>query len=155
MRLSTLLFLPFLLFSASLWASDEPVSTGYFGSTAIGGHDALSYRGIAADASPVKGTKHYEVTWKGAKWRFVSEADSQLFAANPEKYAPAYNGHCANALSLGEGLIETSGKYWAIFDEQLYLFYAPRGAKRWLNGDYKQYKKEADQAWQEILSKRS
>ena len=71
---------------------------------------------------------------------------------NPEKYAPAYNGHCANALSLGEGLIKTDGTHWEIFDDKLYLFYAPRGRNRWLNAeDYRVYKVIADQAWQALI----
>jgi YHS domain-containing protein len=143
----------FLLFCPVLWAANEPVSTSLFGTTAIGGHDATAYHGLSQGDQAQKGSKKYVVTWKGAEWQFLSEKDSQLFAANPEKYAPAYNGHCANALSLGEGLIKTSGKHWAIFDDQLYLFYASRGTKRWLNGNYKDYKEEADRAWKEILSR--
>ncbi len=145
-----LLVLALFCLSPFTWA-EEPVSVGYFGSTAIGGHDTLAYHRISADDKAIKGNKRYTVEWKGAQWHFLTQEDSLLFAQDPEKYSPAYNGHCANALSLGEGLINTNGKYWAIFDDQLYLFYAPRGAKRWLSGDYKEYKKEADLAWSKIL----
>lgn len=144
-----LLLLPVISFAK------EPVSTGYFGNTAIGGHDVTAYHQLENGADAIKGVKEYVVQWKGAKWRFVSEADSKAFAANPEQYAPAYNGHCANALSLGEGLIKTDGTHWAIFDNQLYLFFAGRGTKRWSNGDYKVYKEEADRAWKAILAKRA
>ena len=133
--------------------ANEPVSTGFFNKTAVGGHDVTAYQGLEKGAAAVKGSKKYVVEWKGAKWRFLKEADSKAFAANPERYAPAYNGHCANALSLGEGLIKTNGTHWAIFDEQLYLFYADRGTRRWLSGDYKQYKAAADRAWKTILQK--
>lgn len=136
-------------------AADEPVSTGYFNNVAVGGHDMIAYRELGADDKAIKGEKIYTVEWKGADWHFVTEEDSQRFAANPEKFAPAYNGHCANALSLGEGLINTNGKTWAIFDEQLYLFYAPRGARRWKAADdYREYKAQADKAWREILAAR-
>lgn len=144
-----LLFLPLTAFAK------EPVSTGYFGNTAIGGHDVTAYHQLKQGDQAVEGNKEYVVEWKGAKWRFLREADSKAFAANPERYAPAYNGHCANALSLGEGLIKTDGTHWAIFDDQLYLFYAGRGTKRWLNGDYTVYKAEADRAWKAILEKRA
>ncbi|MFT5421456.1 MAG: hypothetical protein ACI9D5_002212, partial [Candidatus Endobugula sp.] len=100
-------------------------------------------------------SKQFVVEWKGAKWQFLSAEDSQQFAASPEKYAPAYNGFCANALSLGEGLVKANGKYWAVFNEQLYLFYAPRGAQRWLDGDYSVYKREADQAWALIVESKN
>jgi len=133
--------------------AEEPFSTGYFNSIAIGGHDVMSYRQIEPSAQPKEGDETFSVEWKGAKWVFIDEEDSQLFSANPEKYAPAYNGHCANALSLGEGLIRTSGGNWLILDDQLYLFYAPRGTERWTKGDYKVYKAQADRAWQTIISK--
>lgn len=145
------------LMIAAPWvvATDEPVSTGFIGNTAVGGHDVTVYHQLASDDKAIKGEKVHTVKWKGADWHFVSEEDSKKFAANPEKFAPAYNGHCANALSLGEGLIRTNGKYWAIFDEQLYLFFAPRGAKRWqAASDYREYKTEADRAWREILADR-
>jgi YHS domain-containing protein len=132
--------------------AQEPVSTGRFNNTAIGGHDTLAYHGLSQGDKAMKGAEQYIVEWKGAKWQFLSEEDSKKFAANPEKFTPAYNGHCANALSLGEGLIRTNGKHWAIFDDQLYLFYAKRGSKRWLEGDYKKYKEQADAAWQTILN---
>lgn len=144
----------FLLMCCQLVWADEPVSTGFFGSTAIGGHDTVAYHQLQQGDKAMSGSKKFVVEWKGAKWQFFTEEDSKKFAANPEKYSPAYNGHCANALSLGEGLINTNGKQWAIFDDQLYLFYAARGTKRWLSGDYKIYQAEADRAWQEILASR-
>ncbi len=100
----------------------------------------------------IKGTGAFTVQWKGAVWRFSNKESRDTFAANPEKFSPAYNGHCANALSLGEGLIKTDGTHWEIFDDQLFLFYAARGRNRWLGGDdYRSYKISADNAWKEIL----
>ncbi|MGH1487115.1 MAG: YHS domain-containing (seleno)protein [Cellvibrionaceae bacterium] len=153
MKFTPIIVLLTLFINQSL-SANEPVSASSYTSTAIGGHDTTAYHSLTLGDKAKKGDGEYVVEWKGVKWRFISEKDSQLFAADPEKYAPAYNGHCANALSLGEGLIKTNGKYWAIFDKQLYLFYAPRGAKRWLNGNYQDYKAEADRAWVEILSRR-
>jgi len=75
------------------------------------------------------------VDYLGAKWRFASKENADLFRANPDKYKPAYNGHCANALSLGKGLLKTNGKVWEIFGDELFLFYAERGRKRWLAVD--------------------
>ena len=145
-----------LLVAASLaMAGDEPVSTGFFNNVAAGGHDVTAYHQLSPGEQAIEGEAIYTVNYKGADWHFVTAEDSQAFAANPESFAPAYNGHCANALSLGEGLIPTNGQYWAIFDKQLFLFYAPRGAKRWkAAADYRVYQAEADRAWQEILATR-
>ena len=87
----------------------------------------------------------------GATWLFTTAENRDAFLADPDKYRPAYGGHCANALSIGEGLIKTDGKTWEIFDNELYVYFAPRGRKRWNNGDWKSYKSDADKAWQEIM----
>ena len=130
----------------------EPVSKSRLGGVAIGGHDSVAYHELGREPqeSAVSGAKSYIVKYKGAKWRFASEQSSKLFEANPEKYSPAYNGHCANALSLGEGLIRTDGTHWEIFEDQLYLFYAARGRDRWNDGNWQSYKQESDAAWERL-----
>lgn len=133
----------------------EPVAKSRLSGVAIGGHDSVAYHQIERDpqAAAVEGAKSYTVEYKGAKWRFASKESSELFAADPEKYSPSYNGHCANALSLGEGLFRTDGTHWEIFGDKLYLFYAARGRVRWNDGNWEAYKVVADAAW-ERLSKR-
>jgi hypothetical protein len=134
--------------------ASEPVSKSYFGDIAIGGHDTVAYHGVAATNphKAIKGSKTWKSKWKGANWLFTTEADRDLFAANPERYSPAYNGHCANALSLGEGLIKTDGTHWQIFETKLYTFYAARGRDRWMDGNFKEYKVESDKAWKAIIN---
>ncbi len=142
------LFIP-LLFVATWSYADEPVSKSFFGDKAINGYDT------AADHTPqaiakhkaVKGNSDYIVKWKGAKWHFRSAESAKKFRENPIRYSPAYNGHCANALSLNEGLVKTDGTHWEILEEKLYLFYAARGRDRWLDGNWKEYKKVADSEW--------
>ena len=135
----------------------EPVSKSRWSGVAIGGHDTAAYHELKRDpqgSDPQKtaltGKKAHVVEYKGAKWYFISKESSEKFAADPERYSPAYNGHCANALSLGEGLIRTNGKTWEIFEDQLYLFYAPRGRVRWSDGDWKTYKIASDAAWEKL-----
>lgn len=128
---------------------NEPVSTTYLGNDAIGKHDATAYH---TKKHVIKGEKQFVYEWKGAKWYFATQEQRDLFALNPEKYSPAYNGFCSNALTLGEGLIRTNGKIWHIFGDQLYLFYAERGRVRWVEGDYFSLKSQADKAWQAELA---
>ncbi len=131
-----------------------PVSKSRLGGVAIGGHDITAYRELAAEphGEAVEGAKAHTVEFDGAKWRFASAEDAAAFEADPERYVPAYNGHCANALSLGEGLVRTDGTHWEIFegDDRLYLFYAGRGRERWVGGDWESYRAEADRAWQAL-----
>ncbi len=132
----------------------EPVSKSRRG-VAIGGHDSVAYHSIDRDpqADAVEGNKTYIVEYKGAKWRFGSKESADLFEADPERYSPAYNGHCANALSLGKGLVRTNGETWEIFEDKLYLFYAPVGRTRWMDGNWATYKIASDAAWEKLSKK--
>lgn len=154
MRISIGLTAALLLLVSALVQAAEPVSKSRFGGVAIGGHDSTAYHDIARDpqASAVEGGKSHVVKYKGAKWRFASAESAAKFEADPGRYSPAYNGHCANALSLGEGLIRTDGTHWEILgdDDQLYLFYAARGRDRWTDGSWKSYKVDADKAWERL-----
>lgn len=133
----------------------EPVSTSRFGNTAIGGQDTVSYHAPAVRQAHkvLAGDKRFEVEYLGASWRFASRESADRFAADPARYVPHYNGFCANALALGEGLIKTDGTVWEFFGDQLYLFYGEGGRQRWLTGDWKSYRGAADAAWQAALRK--
>ena len=141
-----------MLCSPSAFAA-EPISKSRLGGVTIDGHDTVAYHDPenirTHTATP--GSKQYSVEWMGATWRFNSQANADAFMADPDRYRPAYGGHCANALSLGEGLIRTDGETWEIFEDQLYVFYAPRGRERWNGGDWRAYRAQADSAWQAIL----
>lgn len=154
MKSKTSLLSLLILFFAQLFAqfsfANEPVSTGYLNNIAIGKHDSVSYH---LNAIPQKGDKRFAHEWQGAKWVFATAEQRDLFASNPEKYKPAYNGFCSNALTLNEGLIPTNGKVWHIFNDTLHLFFAERGRVRWVNGDYQVLRAQADQAWQDELAK--
>jgi len=130
----------------------EPVAKSRISGVAIGGHDTVAYHSLVRkpQEKSIEGRKSFVVEHKGAKWRFADEASAGKFAADPDKYSPAYNGHCANALSLGEGLIRTDGTHWEIFDDQLYLFFAARGRTRWNDGNWLDYKADADAAWEQL-----
>lgn len=149
------LLISMLLFTSQLILANEPVSTSFWNNIAIGEHDSLGYynEGLVASAPTPLGDKQFVVNWQGAQWRFASQASADKFAQDPRRYAPRYNGHCANALSLGEGLINTDGRVWEFFGGKLHLFYAERGRQRWLKGDWQSYQLEADKAWQVILNK--
>ncbi len=143
------------LFFASNAAAAEAVSKSRIGGVAIGGKDSVAYYSLAREpqASAVSGAKSYVVKHKGAKWRFASKKSADLFAADPDKYSPAYNGFCANSLSVGNGLLRTDGTHWEIYGDKLHLFYAAKGRKRWNDGNWEQYKAKADAAWAKLKDK--
>ncbi|WP_320823043.1 YHS domain-containing (seleno)protein [Reinekea sp.] len=129
--------------------AQAPVSKSFFNGVAIGGQDTVAYFSPASRQSgqSVEGDKSFASQWLGAIWYFANAADRDKFAANPAAYTPEFNGHCANALSLGEGLIKTNGQTWQFFGDQLFLFYAPRGLTRWQDGNVEAYLATARQNW--------
>ncbi len=70
---------------------------------AIEGYDLISY---FSDGKPRVGVAEHEAEWSGAKWRFTSSANRNIFVTNPEMYAPQFGGLCAFAISF-------SGSSWA------------------------------------------
>jgi len=150
-RNSVLILASFLMIS--LAGAEEPVSKSRLSGVAIEGHDTVAYYDPESIAKhkAYEGKKDFTAKWKGATWRFSNAHNRDAFLSNPEKFSPAYNGHCANALSLGEGLYKTDGTHWEIYGDQLFLFYKARGRKRWNDGNFEKYKVQADLAWQEIL----
>jgi YHS domain-containing protein len=67
----------------------EKVDQNFFG-VAIKGYDTVAYH---IEGRAVKGSKKFSHQWNDAKWYFSSAANRDLFAADPERYAPQYGGY--------------------------------------------------------------
>jgi YHS domain-containing protein len=86
--ISALLIIGFLAFSnVAVLATDEP-NTKVYG-VAIKGYDTVAY---FTDNRAVKGKSEYAYNWNEASWYFSKPENRDLFAANPEKYAPKHGG---------------------------------------------------------------
>ena len=87
--------------------SDEAMNKDDATNIAMHGVDVISYRGLERNpwGEPSSGDRTHPVEYKGATWVFASKESADKFQSNPEGYAPAYNGFCANALSIGLSLI--------------------------------------------------
>lgn len=140
-----------LTVSNSVLAS-EPVSKSFWGDVAIEGVDTTAYHlaEVQKKHKEITGKSEFSVKWKEAIWHFASQQSADRFASDPERYRPVYNGFCSNGLSLGEGLVKTDGTVWEFFGDQLHLFYAEKGRQRWLKGDWKAYRQDANKAWAEL-----
>ena len=85
-----------VLFSTAAWAAEPAINTlknSVFGGrtdTAINGYDPVAYFTVG---KPLKGQDGLATDWMGAKWKFSSQANLDLFKTNPEKYAPQYGGY--------------------------------------------------------------
>jgi YHS domain-containing protein len=95
---------------------------------ALGGTDPVAY---ISDGAPVRGEARFATDWMGARWTFASAANRDAFAADPERYAPAFGGYCAFAASRGY-LAPTIPEAWSIQDGRLYLNASLRARELWL-----------------------
>lgn len=113
-----------------------------FGGVAIDGTDPVAY---FQEGRPVEGNDGFEFEWKGATWRFASAENRDLFAADPEAYAPQYGGYCAWAVSQGY-TASIDPEAWSIVDGKLYLNYSKGVQGRW-EQDIPGHIASADQNW--------
>lgn len=94
---------------------------------AIRGTDPVAY---FTQSSPVAGKSEFTHDWSGATWLFATAENRDLFAANPEKYAPQYGGFCAWAVSQGS-TAPIDPQAWKIVDGKLYLNFNKGIQSRW------------------------
>lgn len=87
---------------------------------AIDGYDPVSY---FTDTEPQPGLPDYEYDWGGVPWYFESAANRDIFARNPQVYAPQYGGHCLMSLSRGY-LSDGKPRLYVVDGLRLYFFYS-------------------------------
>jgi len=158
------LFRPFrfLVFTAGLLGAlgaqsafaAPPINTlkgGLFGGrsdTAILGYDPVAY---FTDGKPAKGQDAYVHEWRGAKWKFASQAHLDLFKADPDRYAPQYGGYCAYGVSQ-DNLVSIEPDKFKVIDGKLYLNYDDDVQKTWLK-DTAGYIRKADEKFATLIAK--
>jgi enamine deaminase RidA (YjgF/YER057c/UK114 family) len=135
---TTLLGLLFATAVASTARSEEP-------KLSISGYDPVAY---FTDGKPVQGKSEIEYQWHKLRWRFASPAHRDLFAKEPDRYTPQYDGYCAIGVSAGEeGHKDTvDPEAWAIVDGKLYLTHMSQGMAD-LRQNPTDFIKQADANW--------
>lgn len=121
MRFNSLAVAFVFLLSISSVKADERTSL------AVSGFDVTSY---FTEQKPVKGDSRYATEWHGQTWHFSSPENLNQFLKQPERYAPRFDGHCANGLSDGH-LVTADPKIYRVIDGQLYLFFSWWGKAQW------------------------
>jgi YHS domain-containing protein len=99
----------------------------------------------------VKGLDSYTTDWMGAKWKFASPGNLELFKASPEKYAPQYGGYCAYGVTQGY-LVKVEPEQFTVRDGKLYLNYDADVQAKW-SKDVAGYIKDADAKFTGLLKK--
>ncbi len=112
-----------VMFAGSALAGPQYVDkTGF----AVSGYDVVSFwdkkQAPVGKSQPkaVPGKASITAEYNGAKWAFSTEANRDKFKANPAKYAPAFDGHCAYGVAVG-GKVPGNPNLWRIVDDKLYL----------------------------------
>jgi YHS domain-containing protein len=108
-------------------ANSQPPVNLSWGQLALRGYDAVTYW---TSGQPTQGSTSFEHRWNGAMWRFSSAANRDEFAREPERYAPAFGGYCAYAVSRGY-TADGDPNAWRIVDGRLYLNYSKRVQRLW------------------------
>ena len=94
---------------------------------AIAGADPVAY---FTDEQFVPGSTEYTHNWQGTTWQFASAENRDLFASDPETYAPQYGGYCAWAVGQN-ALAAIDPEAWSIIDGKLYLNASEQIQERW------------------------
>jgi YHS domain-containing protein len=79
----------FIWVQTSTGAIKNQVNIDEFG-IAIQGYDTVAYH---LEKRPVEGKSEFAFEWNDAAWHFASTENRDLFAADPERYAPQYGGY--------------------------------------------------------------
>ncbi len=97
---------------------------------AAGGYDVVAYHHLeqapVGESQPeaVPGRASITAEHNGATWAFATEENREMFLADPEKYAPRFDGHCAYGVAQG-GKVPGNPNLWRIVDGELYLNITP------------------------------
>ena len=86
---------------------------------AISGYDTVAYHTVG---EAMAGQQSFAHNWQDAIWLFSSAEHRELFAADPEAFAPQFGGFCSTAMTYGTAA-KADPTVWAIVDGKLYLNY--------------------------------
>lgn len=133
----------------------KPSPTTSSPNTAIFSEDGIAIRGTDTvayftEGQPVPGSREFAYEWQGATWLFANAKHRDLFASNPDAYAPQYGGFCAYGVSQGV-LVSIVPEAWSIVDGKLYLNYSATVQQQWQE-DISGYIAQANQNWPTLIS---
>jgi enamine deaminase RidA (YjgF/YER057c/UK114 family) len=114
----------------------------------ISGYDPVVY---FTDGKPVQGKPDLETLWHQSRWRFASVSHRDMFAKDPNRYAPQYDGYCAMGASLDAASHKDTvdPEAWAIVDGKLYLTHTKYSLQQWRE-KAAEHIKQADRDWQAV-----
>ncbi|PRY23772.1 YHS domain-containing protein [Aliiruegeria haliotis] len=109
--------------TSAAFAGEEYTAANGF---AVSGYDVVAYFGLdqsdvgTPQPAAVPGNADITAEYDGATFAFSNEANRDAFLADPEKYSPQFDGHCAFGAAKG-GKVPGNPNLWRIVDGKLYL----------------------------------
>lgn len=107
-----------LLAGGAAWAQGMAPATH----VVLKGYDPVAY---FTDGKPMKGAANINYDFDDGRYLFSSAGHRATFAANPDRYAPQFDGLCATGLAMGM-TAEADPSVWKIVDGKLYVFSSPK-----------------------------
>ena len=136
------------LIATASQAGDQYIDgTGY----AVSGYDVVAYFDLPQSkvghpqSKAVPGRADLTTNYNGAKFAFSSAANLERFLANPAKYAPQYDGHCAYGVAQGNK-VPGNPNLWRIVGGKLYLNITKAVNKTW-EQDIPGYLRQSGSKW--------
>ena len=114
----------------------------------LAGYDPVTYFAVGG-LTPRRGQSEITATYDGVPYRFTGEANRRRFAADPERYAPAFGGWCAWGVTRGE-LTAPEPTSYLIEGGRLLLFsrtFFGDARSEWLERDGAELLARAEDAW--------
>ncbi len=116
---------------------------------AIEGYDTVAY---FTEQRAVKGRDEFDFVWHDARWQFSNASHRDLFAADPERYAPQFGGLCAGAMTRGV-VVKADPEAWTIVDGKLYMKVNKEFRDQWRDDPAGNIDK-ATAAWADMVEKK-
>jgi len=138
--LNVVVFLILLSFGTNTILAAEP-------EIAIKKYDPVAY---FTENKAMQGTDEYTFIYHGMVWYFSSQKNRDRFVADPQAYAPQYDGYCSWAMTESR-LAHTDPEVWKIVDGKLYLNCSKAAYEKWAR-DIPAHIKMADRIWAEKFS---
>ncbi len=109
---------------------------------ALTGYDPVSY---FSGRKPVKGKTSFTTSHRGLTYRFANAGNRDAFKANPNRYAPQYDGYCAYGVSQGYK-VGVDPLAYKVVNGKLYVNYS-RSVQRTWSRNVPGYIAEANRNW--------
>jgi hypothetical protein len=147
-----------LCMTSIAYAGGTPEDSGYGihvtgNQITAAGADVVAYFGLKVGEPAVMGDERYAHEWNGATWLFANAVNRDAFAADPQKFAPAFGGYCSWAMARNK-LATIDPNMWYVADGTLYLNYNEKTHKEWL-GNRVEFINKARANWPEWEEKLS